>query len=187
MGMLPKGAAPALIIYNYIFNLLQAQTNVGNVMVNGRMVATPGKGSNDTAQLNSVLTVGKSTWPAFGALPFVGLDPPRITLLERYAAPRRDKLALNTKLIAIVDVSPLDDLVLNLDAAWAALFPIMDDGEGNGIQPILRNDSILGGNAIETYFSDIIPGWDKSPAGGAAYVAWWTFQFTAVVTVQADP
>jgi hypothetical protein len=187
VGMLPKGAAPALIIYNYIFNLLQAQTNVGNRLVNGRMVAVPGAGDAVNPQLNSVLTVGKSTWPAFGALPFVGLDPPRVTLLERYSAPRRDKLALTTKLIAIVDVAPINDLILNLDAAWAALFPIMDDGEGNGVQPILRNDSILGGNAIETYFSDIIPGWDKSPAGGAAYVAWWTFTFTAVVMAQADP
>jgi hypothetical protein len=186
MAILPGGAVAIETIWLYVYELLAGNLDTGSKVVNGQTVLLPGEGSNPGGLLPLVATVGKSTWPRFGSLPYVGVDPPSMSLKQRYSAPRRDKLSLDLRIIAAVQVQSEGDTVINLEQAWEQLVPIIDDGEGNGVQPILRNDVLLGGNAIETYITSIRLLWDRAPAGGSSYIAWAELAYNVDVMAQAS-
>ena len=186
MAILPGGAVAIQTIWLYVYNLMASNLNTGSETVGGKIVLLPGEGTNPDGQLPLVAAVGKSTWPRFGSLPYVGVDPPSLSLKQRYSAPRRDKLSLDMRLIAAVQVQSQGDTVINLEQAWEQLVPIIDDGEGNGVQPILRNDVLLGGNAIETYLTSCRFLWDRAPAGGSTYIAWAELGYNVDVMAQAS-
>lgn len=154
--------------WDYIFQALQSNMNYG--------AGGPGTGTNAAGLLQSVASVEQSEWPAFNALPFVGVSLKNWTMQSEYTGPRR-KLIAHFEIVAVVDVVAAGTTTIKLADAYAKAMAILDDGAGNGILPILLDPSryTLGGNASKVIPSAGRNDWaDKSGGKGTDYVAYST-------------
>ena len=157
--------------WNYLFSALPANMNFSP--------GGPGTGTNAGGLLQSVATIGKSEWPEFNALPFVGVAP-KTWNVDQMAAGQR-KLTVVHQIVAVVDVVAAGSNVIQLADAYAKVMDIIDDGAGNGILPILNapDNFGLGGTC-----SVIIPkqgrlDWANKPGGkGTDYVAYASIMLT---------
>ncbi len=151
--------------WDYLFTLFQGHMNFG--------AGGPGTGTNTAGLLQSVASVGKSEWPEFNALPFVGVAL-KSWNIDSLAAGQR-KLVAVFQIVAVVDVVAAGGNVINLADAYAKAMTIIDDGAGNGLMPILNAPSSFGLGAT---CSKIIPrqgrlDWANKPSGkGTDYVAY---------------
>jgi len=159
--------------WDYLFSLFQGHMNYGPT--------GPGSGTNAGGLLQSVASVGKSDWPEFNALPFVGVALKSWSIEQRATSQR--KLVATFRVLVAVDVVAGGTNVINLADAYAKAMGIIDDGAGNGIIPILNLPSSFGlGNTC----SIIIPrqgmmDWASRPGGkGTDYVAY------ATISVQTE-
>jgi hypothetical protein len=174
---------PATAAWNYVYGKLVANINPGTTNEGGVLVVTPGLGSNVGGVLQSVASVGKSVWPNFKALPYVGVQVGRI-LTVPYSARLRHQATYELKLRVVVEVvSGGSTGVVKLDDANAALYPIIDDGAGNGIYPLLTADYTLGGNAQRSIISEVLPAWDEHPVKANEYIAYADITVSAVAFV----
>lgn len=164
--------------------ILQAQMNVGTIAG----IPTLRAGTNPTGKLQGVKAVGKSSFPDFAALPFVGVQLER-SRQDVYSAPRGFKVHHDFTISVVVEVEAAGDAIISLDDGMAALQAILDDGAGNGVYPILmtRANFSLGGITYESMVTEISYSWDRSPAGkGQNYVAFAAIKYEASTVTRGD-
>lgn len=164
--------------WSYIYNQFQANMNFGT--------GGAGTGTNTAGLLQTVRSVGKSDWPEFNALPYVG-----VALKKWKPAPHGGglrKLITATFLILItVDVKSSGTEVVQLADAYADAMAIASDGSGNGVLPILwaMNNFTLGGSALSIEVSDGELSFDTKPTGkGTDYVAYSAIHLTTTQIIQ---
>lgn len=158
--------------WTFLFDLFQSNMNFG---ANGA-----GTGTNTSGLLQSVASVGRSEWPEFNALPFVGVALKDWDESE-YASQKR-KLVSQFQIVAVVDVVASGVTTISLAAAYQNAMSILSDGNGNGILPLLHdpNNYFLGGNAYKIVPRKGKMDWANKPAGkGTDYVAYATVMLFA--------
>lgn len=164
--------------WSYIFSQLQTNMNFGT---NG-----PGTGTNTAGLLQTVRSVGKSDWPEFNALPFVGVALKKWKTAAHGGGLR--KIVTGTFLILItVDVKSSGTDIVQLADAYADAMAIASDGSGNGVLPILwsLNNFTLGGSALSVEVGDGELAFDMKPTGkGTDYVAYSAIHLTTQQIVQ---
>jgi hypothetical protein len=172
-------------MWDYMFTVVAREQNFG--------AGGPGTGTNPMGRLQTVAMVGKSTWPNFSTFPFVGLQFRNFTE-EPYGAKRYHKFEAFFDIVVVVQVQTVGENILQLEDAWSALRLIVNDGNGNGVFPILRDAanynmgvSVNGqANAESSHISDLAFAWDEAPAGaGTMFVAFATATLQAEFTQQA--
>jgi hypothetical protein len=157
-------------MWDFVVEILAREQNFGTA---------PGNGTNPAARLQTVAMVDKSTWPTFETFPYVGVQFRNFTE-DLYGAKRFHQFEAYFDLVAVVQVTAVNENVLQLSDAWSALRPIINDGNGNGMFPILRDAQYynLGysqsgqGNCEMHQVTDLSFNWDEAPVGsGTIYVA----------------
>jgi hypothetical protein len=172
-------------IWDFVVEVLAREQNFG--------AGGPGTGTNSAGRLQTVAQVDKSTWPTFETFPYVGAQFRNFTE-DTYGAQRFHKFQAYFDLIAIIQVQAANENVLQLGNAWDALRPIVNDGNGNGMFPILRDAQYynLGysasgqANCEMHQVTDLSFNWDEAPVGsGTIYVAFASATIRAEFTQQA--
>ncbi len=158
--------------WDYLFSLLQGEMNYG--------AGGPGTGANTSGLLQSVASVGRSEWPEFNALPFVGVALKDWDESEAFTQKR--KLVSIFQIVAVVDVVAAGSSVIQLADAYSQLMTILSDGAGNGIYPLLHDPAhyFLGGSAEKIVPRKGKTEWASKPTGkGTDYVAYTTIMLYA--------
>ena len=170
---------------DYAFEQLEyLYTTLGNELNYG--AGGPGTGSNTSGRLQQVASWGRTVWPDFTALPYVGVQLERMQE-QRYASQRRHLITTTFSIVGVVQVEATADNILKVDDALAAVRTLASDGSGNGILPILRDNAnftlgtVNGGPAAEeNWISDVLYQWDESPVGKSTqYIAYVTITLLA--------
>jgi hypothetical protein len=166
----------------------------GNEINFGGSPPVPGGGSNTNGRLQSVASWGKTTWPDFLSLPYVGVQLEKVDELY-YASQRKHEFKSFFTVVGVVEVKATADGILKVDDAMEQLrLLLMDntnpDGIKRGILPILRDSTFFGlgsqSNGQKNADTQLVTGytlkWDQAPAGkSTTYVAWAEIAFEATV------
>jgi hypothetical protein len=144
--------------------IVAALTDEMNVGPNGK----PGSGTNTSGRLQSAQYVHKTIHLWSDELPLVGVqlvDEPRGPWAQHFQETDlhfRIAVAANS-----TTPNPTTGQVM-LDDAYDALMNLLQDGNGNGVVPILcdQNNVRWGGNAIFSFIKRIQYDWDVDKAVG---------------------
>ena len=123
-------------IFDALYTTLKNEMNIG--VVNG--IGTPGAGTNPTGRLQTCADMRKSIHLWTKRLPAIGVQPLGWSAAEDATSKRL--VTFKYHIIAHLEWTTAitqNGNPPNLDDAWAALQPLMSDGNGNGIEAILND------------------------------------------------
>ena len=101
-------------------------------------------------KLSSVLAIGPTSYPESGVFPYVGVDI--VKMKEAFIANHKIRLTIDFAISVSVRSTTL------LQDAYKVRDALLDDGAGNGLQPILHNNMylLLNGLIEKSEIGDII-------------------------------
>ena len=123
-------------IFDALYTTLANETNIG--VLSGKSV--PGAGANASGRLQTCADIRKSIHLWTKRLPAIGVQPLGWSAAEDATSKRL--VTFRYHIIAHLEWTTTitqNGNPPNLDDAWAALQPLMSDGNGNGIEAILND------------------------------------------------
>jgi hypothetical protein len=163
-------------VWTALYDVLESETNIG--------ATGPGSGSNPTGRLQTCADLRKSIHLWTQRLPAIGVQSLGYEA-ARYST-QFDILTIRFHIIAAANSLPSGAVPANMDASNATLQPLISDGSGNGVGPILRDPEnfFLGTpGVIETWLSGVERSWEVE--SGQTPQVWSYALFTYIVKVKA--
>jgi hypothetical protein len=151
-------------IWQELYQLIRAQTSAD--------------GPNPTGKLAGVNDVQKSISLWTGKAPAIGVQLRDVP--EMPDSPGRHKISLRFAIVVGASSVETDARKANLTDAMASLVPLLADGNGNGLGPLLRGNFGLNGLAYRTSISSAEFSWSDIEGAGAGVPIWAYAMYTYV-------
>ena len=164
-------------VWTALLACIQAEINIG--------ASGPGTGTNPNGRLQTCADLRKSIHLFTGRLPAIGVQSLGYKS-ERYST-HHDLLTISFHIIVAANSMPNGATPANMDDANANLQPLVSDGLGNGLGPILRDPVNFAlapyvAGISETWLSGLERSWEVKDGQDAQVIAYGLFMYEAKLT-----